>query len=134
MGALPWYCRVVWSSWHLWNNRSWASEVSSSWIWFHKQNHSLYQRWEKNLEHLYFFTNKCCISCIIRKISPFSDTCFRHVMFKACKYAISDTRIKYMMKEVSDQIYKCFVKNNNLDKEIKEGEARMGTLHVRRLT
>jgi hypothetical protein len=55
-------------------------------------------------------------------------------MFKACKYAISDTRIKYMMKEVSDQIYKCFVKNNNLDKEIKEGEARMGTLHVRRLT
>ncbi len=75
------------------------------------------------------------VSCAsLEKNSPFSDTCFRHVIFKACKYAISDTRIKYMMKKVSDQISKCFAKNNNLDKEIKEGEARMGTLHVRRLT
>ncbi len=57
----------------------------------------------------------------LQLVSPFSGTRFGHVMFKACQYAINDTKIGVGMKEVCSKSSKCLAKNHYTDKEIKEG-------------
>jgi hypothetical protein len=55
----------------------------------------------KNLNMLAFALTSV-VSCELLQLpSPFSGTCFGHVMSKACQHAIHDTKLGVKMKEVS---------------------------------
>jgi hypothetical protein len=52
------------------------------------------------------------------------ETCFRHVMLKACQYATNDIKVGVGMKEAN--LVEAQFRNNYMNKKVWQGEARMG--------
>jgi hypothetical protein len=70
----------------------------------------------------FVFAFTSVISCApLQLATPFSGTCFGHVVFKECQYATNDIKIGVGMKEVCNKSSKCLAKNHYMDKEIREG-------------
>jgi hypothetical protein len=58
----------------------------------------------------------------LKILAPFESVCFRHALFKACQYAISDEKVNLGLQHVSINSYNLQLK---LVKKIKKKKSRM---------
>jgi hypothetical protein len=72
------------------------------------------------------------VSCApLQLASPFSETCFGHVMFKACQYATNDNKVGVGMKE-ANLVYVQFKKQLHEQKSLAR-RGKNGSWLARRL-